>query len=95
MRRTLIWSLATALVTVAGMGGALVLANHGASILWFAALLAVPLTIGLPTTCGVLLCVALWSGPPLWAFALTATLSGCALQTLAVWLLRRARGRSR
>jgi hypothetical protein len=89
MRRALLWSIALTALTAIALTAALLLANFGASRWWFALLLAVPLTIGLPATCGILACAALWNGPPLWAFALLAVAAGSLCQLLGAGLIRR------
>ena len=94
MRRTLLWSLVVTLFSVIAMTGAVLLAEHGASRWWFGLLLVVPLTLGLPTTLGVLLCISCWSGPPLWLFAALASLTGFVFQGGAALLAQRlVRGR--
>ncbi len=91
MRRTLLWSLVVTLFSVIAMTGAVLLAEHGASRWWFGLLLAVPLTVGLPTTLGVLLWISGWNGPPLWLFVALAGLTGFVFQggaaLLAQWLV--------
>lgn len=88
MKRTLFWSVVVSLVTVAALAAAVLFANFGASRWIFAALLGVPLTIGLPSTLAVLLCVSVWQGPPLWGCVATAMVAAVASQSSGFALAR-------
>ncbi len=94
MRRGIVWSVLICSTTVLMLAGAMMLANVGASRFWFGLLLLVPVTVGLPSTCGVLLVTSLWSGPPLWAYMAWAGVTALAFQglcTVAWYCWRRGR----
>lgn len=80
-------------LTLAALAAVFVLANLGMppALLWL--LLALPLTLGLPTTGGVLAVTSLWDGPPLWLFVALAAAAGFALQLAVHLTLRRWRRR--
>ena len=82
MGRVAAWSLLISGMTLLMLAGAILLANMGASRFWFGLLLLVPATIGLPSTCGVLLVTGLWNGPPLWAYPALAGVMALAFQLL-------------
>jgi hypothetical protein len=87
-----------AAATLAALALAMGLPNLGLAPVWLWLLLAVPLTVGLPTTLGVLLVVSLWHGPPLWACALCAAALGfglqCTVHRLVARRFRRAEARA-
>jgi hypothetical protein len=92
--RRLLLALATTLLSLLSMVAAIVATDFGAGWAFFF-LLAVPLTLGLPTTLMVLMVTALWpGGPPLWLFALLCVGAGTALQFCAFALLAQWRRRA-
>ena len=93
MIRATVWSVLISGVTLLALAAAVLLANAGASRLWFALLLLVPITVGLPSTCGILLITALWSGPPMWAYLASAALTALIFQLpcVSIWYLWRRR----
>ena len=95
MNRTLLWSVVVGLSTVAALAAVVSFGNVGASRWTFAALLAVPLTIGLPSTLAALLCVSLWHGPPLWGFGAVVLVAAVFGQWSAFVLVRRLWRRGR
>lgn len=76
-------------------------ANLGWSPAAFWLLCAVPLTVGLPASCGVFAVTALWNGPPVWGWIACAAAAAFALQLAAHAAVRgvstrwRARWRAR
>jgi Mn2+/Fe2+ NRAMP family transporter len=87
--RSNLWGTAIALVTLVCLAAAVYLANFGASLAWFALLLLVPLTVGLPATVGLVLCVWLTQSPPGWGFVALVLFAGVGFQLLALQGVRR------
>jgi hypothetical protein len=95
MRRRFSFALLTTLLSLVLLSGAVVAADFAAGAGALLALLAVPCTLGLPTTVAVLSMTALWpGGPPLWLFAVLCLLAGSALQYMAFALVARWRRRA-
>ena len=92
--RAAIWSVLISGMTLLMLAGAVLLANVGASRLWFGLLLLVPVTIGLPSTCGVLLVTSLWNGPPLWAYWAVVGITAVSFQWLCMGAWYRWRRRT-
>lgn len=91
--RTLLLAAATTIASDALLVTAVLWANFAPGAFWLLLVLAVPLTIGLPSTLGVLVAVSFWEGASLPLFALFASLLGVLLQTAAATLARRMRRR--
>ena len=97
MKKTLLLSVSLWFVTLMVGALAVIAADFGASAWVFVMLLAWLLTVGLPTTFGVVTVVSLWSGGGLGAFLAVAAGVGFLFQTGAVggsrrlWAYRRAR----
>ena len=91
VRRTLLTAGLTTTATLLLLAVAVVGANFAWPALAFWSLLLVPLTVGLPTTFGVVAITAVWNGPPLWLWAGCAAAAGFALQCSTQGLLRKAR----
>lgn len=93
--RRLLLALTTTLLNQLLLVLAMVSTDFAAGAWAFCGLLALPLTLGLPTTLAVLLVTALWpGGPPLWLFGLLCVSTGTVLQFSAFALLARLRRRS-
>jgi hypothetical protein len=93
--RRLLLALTTTFLSLLSMVTAIVSCDFAAGGYVFCLLLALPLTLGLPTTLVVLLVTSLWpGGEPLWLFALLCLGGGTALQLEAFALLRRLWRRS-
>jgi hypothetical protein len=91
-RPRLLLALATAVVSLLLLAGAIAAADFAAGPGVLAALLAVPLTLGIPATCAALGVTWLWpGGPPLWLFAALCVGAGSALQFAAFTMLLRLR----
>ena len=69
--------------------------NNGMWIGWCVALLAIPLTIGFPTTFATVFCLALCAQLPFWAFWVFSALLGLLLQTATLILVQRLTGPGR
>ena len=82
MSRAAVASVLISGVTLVTLAGAVLLANLGASQFWFGLLLLVPLTVGLPSTCGVLLVTGVWNGPALWGYVALAAVTAWVFQLL-------------
>jgi len=90
--RRLLFALATALLSLLLLAAAVLSTDFAAGPWALSGLLALPLTLGLPTTAAALLLTAAWpGGPPLWLFALLCLVVGTALQYSAFALLARRR----
>ena len=93
--RRLLFALATALLSLLLLAAAVLSTDFAAGPWALFGLLALPLTLGLPTTLSALLLTAAWpGGPPLWLFALLCLGVGAALQYSAFALLARRRRRA-
>ena len=92
--RTAWLAAAITLATLLLLPAAVVFANLGPGAAWILLLLAIPLTIGMPTTIAVLTCVSLWNGPPLLAFAALCAVTGFLAQFAAMCAAARLRRRS-
>src|SRR5262245_42218768 len=91
--RTALLAGAITIATLLLIPAAVVLANFGPGAGWILLLLAIPLTIGRPTTIAVLTCVSLWNGPPLLAFAALCAVTGFLAQFAAMGAAARLRRR--
>ena len=92
--RRFAFALTTTLLSLALLAAAVVGADFAVGPWVLLALLAVPLTLGLPTTLATLLVTGLWpGGPPLWLFAALCTTAGSLLQFAALALLAHRQGR--
>ncbi len=96
MSRAAVVSVLISGVTLVMLAGVVLLANLGASPFWFGLLLLVPLTVGLPSTCGLLLVTGLWNGSPLWGYLALAAVTAWGFQWLCTgaWYSRRRRGQA-
>jgi hypothetical protein len=91
--KSTLWGLGVTLATFACLATALYVAIFGADQAWFVLLLALPCTVGLPSTLGLLLCLSFADGPLGWGLALLLLATSSLLQIGAVHLLRRLRRR--
>jgi len=91
--RRILLSLLVTVLSLGGLAGALLFANFGAELFWYGLLLAVPLSIGLPSTAAVLACIALWPGGALPWFAAIAVAAAAASQIAVTLLVVRVRAR--
>ena len=91
-RRRLLLALLTAVVSLLLLAAAIAAVDFAAGPGVLAALLAVPLTLGIPSTCAALVVTWSWpGGPPLWLYAALCTAAGTALQFAAFTLVLRLR----
>jgi hypothetical protein len=90
--RRFLFALATSLVSLALLGATVVWANFAPGPGLLVALLALPLTLGLPTTLATMVITSLWPGSPhLWLFAVLCLVAGVLLQFAVFTLLARWR----
>ena len=91
--RTAWLAAAITVATLLLLPTAVVVANLGPGAGWILMLLAIPLTIGMPTTIAALCCVSLWNGPPLLGFAALCAVTGFLAQLAAMSATARLRRR--
>ena len=95
MRKTLLISVLLCVISLFAGAAAVFLADFGAPVEVFIILLLWLSTLGLPTTCAVLLIAGIWSGVSLGAFLGTATVTAFLFQFGGVWATRKAWSRLR
>jgi hypothetical protein len=90
--RRFLFALVTSLMSLVLLGATVVWANFAPGLGLLVALLALPLTLGLPTTIAALVLTSLWPGSPhLWLFAILCLIAGVLLQFAFFTLLARWR----
>jgi len=90
--RTVTLAALTTIGTLVLLVTATVVASYGPGLGWILALLAIPLTIGFPTTFAALICISICNSPSLWLLGVLSAVLGLSLQTGAMLLARRLRG---
>lgn len=82
--RLLVWAGALTSVTCASLATTFIAANFAPGVGWTTLTLLVPLTVGLPTTLGLLGWVTVWDGSMSWLFGLLAIATGFVLQWASI-----------